>query len=614
MNQETHAHEFQAEIRQLLDIVVHSLYTEREIFLRELISNASDAMEKWRHMLAVESGLADPGLALEVRLTADESAGTLVIEDAGIGMDREELVGHLGTIAHSGTRRFLEAAKERGTKPEGVIGQFGVGFYAAFMVADKVEVFTRSWREGSEGLCWASDGKGGYTIAPAEDAPARGTRIVLTLKEDAKEFAREYRIRSLVETYSNFVGYPVLLNDNRLNEVEALWLKNKSEVTEEQYTAFYKFTARAMDEPVYRLHFSADAPIDLNALVFVPGENPERTGFGRVDPGVALYCRKILIDHQPPGLLPEWMRFLKGVIDSQDLPLNISRETMQDSALVRKIGGVIAGRVVRMLENEAKNDPAKYLTFHKRFHRFLKEGAVTDYGHRDALAKLLRFESTHEDADKACGFEDYVRRAREGQESIYYLVGPSRAALEASPYLEAFRARGIEVLLCTDGIDEVVMESLVEFDGKKLIPAARAGLDLGGSAQEGETLDKEQGDALCAYLQETLGARVARVATGERLVESPAVALIPEDAMTANMKHMMRAMQADFKADDKIELEINPRHALIRKLATARENDPETAGLVAAQLLDNALMAAGLLEDARDTVARMNKLMEKAIG
>ncbi|MCU0797183.1 MAG: molecular chaperone HtpG [Akkermansiaceae bacterium] len=606
-------HGFQAEIQQLLDLVVHSLYTDREIFLRELVSNASDAMEKLRHIESTEKDIHDAGLPLEITVTADKEAGTLTIEDRGIGMTREELIENLGTIAHSGTKAFLQAMKESGSTPAGMIGQFGVGFYSAFMVADEVRVHTRSWRKDGEGLLWTSDGRSGYEIEAADDIP-RGTRITLKLKEDQKEYAEDYRVKRLVETYSNFVGFPVMIDGKRVNEIEALWLKNKSDISEEEYKAFYQFQARAFDEPQYRLHFAADAPIAINALLFVPSENPERMGFGKVDAGVALYCKKVLIDAEPKGLLPEWLRFMKGVIDSADLPLNISRESMQDSALVRKIGQVIAKRVLKMFEKEATEDATKWQAFYRKFDRYLKEGVATDFTHREALAKLLRFESSMTAAGELTGFTDYVSRSKDGQDKIYYIVGANRDQIEASPYLEGFRKRGLEVVYFTDAVDEYVVDSLGEFDGKKLVSVSKAGVELDEAELEGESLSAEETAALCEFMKAEFGDRVTQVAAGRRLVDSPVVALVPEDAMSAQMRAMMKAMDENFSESVKVELEINPRHEIIRKLAAAKDSQPEIAKLVASQLLDNALMAAGLLEDARDTVKRMNALMAKALG
>jgi molecular chaperone HtpG len=606
-------HVFQAEIQQLLDLVVHSLYTDKEIFLRELISNASDAMEKLRHVEATEKNIHQPTLPLEIHITTDEEAKTLTIADHGIGMSHDELVKNLGTIAHSGTKAFLKAVKESGGSPGGMIGQFGVGFYSAFMVADKVSVYSRSWHADSPELVWTSDGKSGYEITDASGLD-RGSKLVLHLKDDCKEYATESRVKHLVETYSNFVGFPILLNGKRVNEVEALWLKNKSEIADEQYKAFYQFACKAWDEPAYRLHFSADAPLAINALVFAPTENPERMGFGKAEPAVALYCKKVLIDPSPKDLLPDWMRFMKGVVDSADIPLNISRETMQDSALIRKLGSVISKRVIKMFEKEAEADPEKYRGFYRKFDRFFKEGVVTDHANREALAKLLRFESSLTDPGAVCGFSDYVSRIKEGQETIYYLVGVGREQIESSPYIEAFKARGLEVIYFTDAVDEYVVDSLGAFDGRKLVSIRHGGVELEDHAAVGQSLTPEQTTALCEFLKTELGDRVTSVSSGKRLVDHPVIALVPADGLSPQMRQMMRAMDENFKDEVRVELEINPRHPLVRKLAEAKDANPELAKLVSRQLLDNALISAGLLEDARDTISRMNTLMEKAMG
>ena len=609
----TEKHVFQAEIQQLLDLVVHSLYTDKEIFLRELISNASDAMERLRHIEATEKNIHQPTLPLEIHITTDEEANTLTITDHGIGMSHDELVKNLGTIAHSGTKAFLKSIKESGTPPANMIGQFGVGFYSSFMVADKVCVHSRGWHADSAELVWTSDGKSGFEI---EESPGldRGTRIVMHLKEDCKGYATEHRIKHLVERYSNFVGFPILLNGKRINEVEALWLKNKAEITDDQYKAFYQFACKAFDDPSYRLHFSADAPLAINALVFAPSENPERMGFTKAECGVALYCNKVLIDATPKDLLPDWMRFMKGVVDSADLPLNISRETMQDSALIRKLGNVISKRVIRMFEKEAEADPEKYRGFYRKFERFFKEGIATDHANREALAKLLRFESSLTDSGAVCGLTDYVSRMKDGQESIFYLVGPSRERIESSPYLEAFKARGLEVIYFTDAIDEYVVDSLGTFDSKKLVSIRHGGVELEDQPATGESLTAEQISALCDFLTNQLGERVTSVTSGKRLVDNPVIALVPPDGLSPQMRQMMKAMDENFKDEVKVELEINPRHPLVRKLAATIDSNPDLAGLVANQLFDNALIAAGLLDDARDTITRMNTLMEKALG
>jgi len=613
---ETEHKPFQAEVQQLLNIVINSLYTDKEIFVRELVSNASDALEKLRHLqLTGEKDVFDDNLGLEINISTDEEAKSFTITDFGIGMTRDELVENLGTIAHSGSRKFLQALDAQQQKESSLIGQFGVGFYSAFMVAKEVKVYTHSWRQDGEHLVWTSDGKTGYTI---EDAPGqrRGCKIVVELKEEFHEFAQPERIQEILNTYSNFVPFPIFLNGERVNTIEAIWLKNKREVTDEQYTEFYKFTAKAHDEPRYRMHFNADAPIVINSLLFVPERNQEKFGVGQLEPGVALYCKKILIDASPKGLLPEWLRFIRGVIDSADLPLNISRESMQDSALVHKINRVVTGRFLKFLEGEAKDDQEKYMEFFGEFSRFIKEGIVTDHEHRDALAKLLRFESSLTDPGKITSLDDYLTRAKDGQDKIYYLIGPDRKSVESGPYLEAFKARGLEVIYFFETIDDYVLGALHEFNGKELIAANRADLDLGelDTPLEGEALSEEDITGLCDFLKTTLGDAVQEVKVGNRLIDSPAAALTPEAGMSPQLREMMKMLNPDGAGNVKVQLEINPRHALIRNLAKARESKPEIAKLAAAQMLDSALLAAGLLDSNVSLIKRGYDLMEQALG
>lgn len=608
-------HEFQAEVKQVLDIVIHSLYTDREIFVRELVSNAADALEKMRLTQLTEKSVFEANLDLEINITTDETAKTLTIADSGIGMTRAELIENLGTIAHSGSKAFVKALQNQGKKGDAqLIGQFGVGFYSAFMVADKVEVFTHSWREGEEHLCWSSDGAGSYTIDEAE-GQRRGSRIVLHLKEDASDFVTPGRIRQILGKYSNFVGFPISLNGERVNSVEAVWLKSKDQVTDEQYTQFYKFTAKAFDEPSYRLHFQADAPLVINALIFAPSENMEMFGMGQMQPGVALYCKKVLIDPHPPKLLPEWLRFVRGVIDSEDLPLNISRESMQDSALVRKLGTVVTSRFLKFIDKEAADDAKKYGEFYKKFSRFFKEGVATDHENRDAIAKLLRFESSMTEKDETVGLAAYVSRMKEEQKAIYYQVAPSRSAIESGPYVDAFKSRGIEVLYLYETIDEYVVSSLREFDGKTLVAVNSDQVDLGdAAAAEGESLSSEDTDKLCTWLKEKLDGRVESVKSGKRLVNSPALVLTPEGEMNPQMRQMMRALQKDEVGAPKVILEINPHHELIRRLSAISGTDSDTANLVAEQMLDNALLAAGLLDDPQTLIGRTQRIMERLLA
>ena len=459
-------HEFQAEVKQLLDIVVHSLYTDKEIFARELVSNASDALEKLRHLQLTEKDIFDERLELEINITTDDTAGTITIQDFGLGMTREELVENLGTIAHSGSKAFLSALKEGSGTDRNLIGQFGVGFYSAFMVSREVQVFTHSWNTDAEHLLWTSDGSGSFEIVTVE-GQRRGCKVVLKLKEEEKDFSKSERFKEILTRYSSFVQFPINLNGERINTVQALWMRNKNEIKEEDYTEFYKFHANAFDEPRMRLHFSADAPLAINAILFVPRDNVERLGFYRSEIGVSLYCRNVLIDGKPEGLLPEWLRFLRGVVDSEDLPLNISRETMQDSALVNKLNRVLTKRFLKLLEDEAKKRPEKYEEFYRNFGIYLKEGITSDFTHREQLGKLLRYESSLTDEGKSTTFADYVSGMKEEQREIYYIYAPNRKTIESGPYLEAFKSRSLEVLFLYEPVDEFVMSHLNEFDGKE---------------------------------------------------------------------------------------------------------------------------------------------------
>jgi TNF receptor-associated protein 1 len=613
----TERFEFQAEVKQVLDIVVHSLYTDKEIFIRELVSNASDASEKLRHIQLKGESVHDDNLELEIKVSTDDNAGTITIQDFGIGMTHDELIENLGTIAHSGSKTFLKALKESGERNENLIGQFGVGFYSVFMVADSVKVFTRSYRPEGESLCWSSDGSGSYEIETVE-GERRGTRIVIHLKDEYKSFAGKSEAERILKRYSSFVQFPLLLNGDKLNTVQAIWLKAKSEVSDEEYKEFYKFQANAFDEPRFWLHFAADAPLTINALLYVPSENMERFGFGRMEAGVSLHCRKVLIDSDPKGLLPEWLRFLRGVIDSADLPLNISRETMQDSSLVQKLNRVITKRFLKTLEEKADKQPEEYRAFWDTFGLFLKEGVTTDYTHREQLLKLLRFESSMSEGGELTGLEDYCSRAPEGQKQIFYLSGSSRSAIEGGPYLEAFRDRKIEVLYLYEPIDEFVVNHAGEYQGKRFVSADADDLDLeaiSGSVSDApaESLDEETFKGLAEWAKQHLGERVGEVARGKRLVASPVMIVNTDKMMSAQMRKLMKAMQKDGPEMPvpAAKLELNPGHPVVRNLATLRENNPELAGQVLEQLLDSALIAAGLLEDPSEMLKRSYAMLER---
>jgi molecular chaperone HtpG len=602
--------EFQAEIKQLLDIVIHSLYTEKEIFVRELVSNASDALEKLRHTQITEKEIFDDKAELEISLTTDDKAKTLTIQDYGIGMTRDELVKNLGTIAHSGSKQFLKALGENGAKNSNLIGQFGVGFYSAFMVAKSVKVYSKSWRTSEPGHVWSSDGSGSYEVEEVADL-RRGSKIVIELKDDCGDYSADWKIKEILERYSAFVSFPIKLNDKHINTVQALWLRSKNEIKDEEYTEFYKFQAHAHDEPRLRLHFSADAPLAINALLFVPKDNTEKFGMSRLEASVSLYCRKVLIDAKPKDLLPEWLRFMKGVIDSEDLPLNISRETMQDRSLIEKLNKVVTKRFIKFLSEEAEARPDTFNEFYTEFGIFLKEGAAMDYTHKEQLTKLLRFESSLTDKGKTTSLADYVTRMGAEQKEIYYLVGPNRAALESGPYLEGFKARNLEVVFCYEAVDEYVMSNVREFDGKKLTAADHADVKLSDLPKPEGALSEDDTKKLTAWLKETLGARVEEVKASDRLVDSPALAVNADKFMSPQMRRMMKAMKKD-GADEpvKVTLEINPRSVVMKRLFETHATSPDKAKLVAEQILDNSLISAGLLDDATPMVARLYKLLE----
>ena len=611
MGKETH--HFQAEIQQLLDIVIHSLYTDKEIFIRELISNAADACEKLRFQQSSGQSVYQPEIVPGISLTTDDKAATITITDTGCGMTHSELVENLGTIAHSGTKAFLKQLAENKKPDLNLIGQFGVGFYSAFMVAKKVIVQTRSLAPAEEGWQWTSEGMGGYEISSATDLP-RGTKIILELKEDAKDFAQAVTVEHIIQRYSSFVPFPIELNGKRLNTVQAIWARNKNEIKEEEYNEFYTFVGHDHEKPLFRLHFSADAPLTIQALLFVPQRNLETLGMGRMDSEVNLYCRKVLIQAKAKGLFPDWLRFLKGVVDSEDLPLNISRETMQDTSLMQKLNKVLTSRFLKFLEEQSQKEPAAYEKFYTEYHRFLKEGIITDFTHKEALGKLIRYESSVLDAGKLTSLEDYVKRMPSDQKEIYCLLATNRAAAEASPYFEVFKERKWEVLFLFDPWDEFVVEHLHTFESKPLRLAEKADLNL--SAKRNGGLSEDAAKELAKWLKETFGDKVNEVRISQRLVESPAVVVESDKQMTSSMRRIMKAMKQDgpdLPAAGQ-DFEINPTHPLIARLDVMRQKDATLAGSVAEQLLDNARVAAGLLEDPRAMLTRLNSLLEKVLA
>ncbi len=623
MTTETTTHEFQTETKKLLDIVINSLYTERDIFVRELISNGADALEKFRHESLTASDVFDDHVPLEITIDVDEKKETLTITDTGIGMTRGELEHNLGTIAHSGSNSFLTELVEAAQKDVSLIGQFGVGFYAAFMAGKKVRVQSRSWDE-SEGNEWVSDGSGSFTITEMKGLH-RGTKIIVELKDDAKEYAQKWKIESIIKQYSAFVSFPIKLEGETVNIVQALWTRNRNEITEEEYTEFYKFIGNATTDAFYKLHFSADAPLAINALLFVPEENFEVLGFGRVDPGVNLYCQRILIDQHSENILPEWLRFLKGVVDSEDLPLNISRQALQDNALVAKLRKVITKRFLKYLDEQATKDPEQYQKFWSTFGIYLKEGITSDYEYQKELGKLLRFESSKSEDGKVISLSDYMLRINSDQEEIYYINGPSRAAIEAGPYVEMFKKKDIEIIYTLEPIDDFVLSHLAEFDGKKLVSADRADLSLTKDEENADSessdesagkLDKKGVDSLVEWMKKELEATISDVVVSKRLVDAPAMIVNSDGFMSSSMERILAASRKEQGMgieNSKKKLEINPKNPLIIKLAELHGKDSGFAAEVAKQIHDNAMIQAGLVVDPLEMVERNYKILSRVL-
>ena len=610
----TEKHHFQAEIQQLLDIVIHSLYTDREVFVRELVSNAADACEKLRFLQSSGQAVFQPDIAQTIAVKTDAAAGTVTISDTGLGMTKTDLVENLGTIAHSGTKAFLKQLAESQKPDARLIGQFGVGFYSAFMVASKVTVLSRSHLPEETGWRWSSENAGGYEIESAADLP-RGTQIILQLKDDAKDFTNEDTLKRILQRYSSFVQFPIELNGKHLNTIQALWTRSKSEITDAEYNAFYQYVGHDHEDPLLRLHFNTDAPLAIQSVLFVPQHNVENLGLGRMEAGVNLYCKKVLIQDRAKGLFPEWLRFLRGVVDSEDLPLNISRETMQDTSLLQKLNKVLTTRFLKFLEETAEKDPALYEKFYAEFARCLKEGVASDYTHREALGRLLRYESSTTEKGKLTSLADYVKRMGSEQKEIFYLLAPNRETAESSPYYEVFKSRGCEVLFLQDPWDEFVMEHLHEFEQKPLRAAEKADLDINPPPAADGALSDADATALAVWVKEKLGDRVGAVRVSKRLVNSPAVVLESDRHLTSSMKRILKSLQKDKDAlpDSKQDLEINPRHTVMVRLNQMRQTDEPLAAKVAEQVYDNARVAAGLLDDPRLMLQRLNELLEQVL-
>ncbi len=619
---QTHKYEFKAEVKQLLDILVHSLYTSREIFLRELISNASDALDKIRFESTRGTEIADKDLPLEIKIDFDEKKKLITVSDTGIGMTQDELIKNIGTIAKSGSAEFLKQLSEDKSDANNIIGKFGVGFYSVFMVADKVVIKTKSFIEDSPALEWISDGLGSFEINPVDEKISRGTIIEIHLKEDAKDYADKYRLETVIKKHSNFISFPIYLGVEKINTISALWREPKTNIKKEQYNEFYKFLTYD-EEPMDTIHVSVDAPIQFNALMFIPKKNFDFFGYNREDYGLDLYVRRVLIQHKNKDLLPEYLSFVKGVVDSEDLPLNISRETLQENVIFHKIASSVTSQVLSYLIKKAKDEPEKYAEFWKEHGRIFKMG-YSDFTNMDKFTQLLRFNSSfNEDAKELISLEEYASRLKDGQKEIFYAFGINREAVALDPHLEIFKKKGIEVLYLFDPVDEFVFNSIRKF--KDFEFKSVDSVDLGkiekfeDTVKEEDTVEKldkkdeKHFDSLLADMKKILGERVTDVKVSNRLNESPACLVNPDDTMTASMQRLLRMTNKEMTAQKKL-LEINKNHKLIRNLLKIfiQNSKDEYITNVTEQLFESALLLEGNLDDPHKLVNRLNKMLEQS--
>ncbi len=627
---------FRAEVQQLLDLMIHSLYSHKEIFLRELISNASDALDRLRFEALTRPELLSEGGKLEIRLEVDSAARTLTVHDTGIGMSRQELIDNIGTIAKSGTRELAEKLRQSNSKGDGetgeglaeLIGQFGVGFYSSFMVADRVVVVTRRAGE-EEATRWESTGAGEFTVEAAK-RDSQGTSVTLQLKpvdeeQGIEDFTQEPALESVVRRYSDFIAYPIVLGDKTLNSMKPIWERSASEVKPEEHAEFYKHISHDWRDPLLTISQRAEGLLEYRALLFVPSEAPFDLFYIGYEGGLKLYVRRVLIVEQSPDLLPRYLRFLSGVVDSPDLPLNVSREMLQHDRQIRQIRKALVKKVLDSFAELKEKEPEKYLALFKAFGRVLKEGPAEDFENREKIADLLLFQSSHDeddeddedDEEKLSPLSEYVSRMKEGQEAIYYLTGASRASIRSSPHLEAFRAKGIEVLYLTDAVDELVVESVSEYQGKKLKSAGKGTVDL-GTAEEKEEKKKELDEKSRAYqgllerIQKVLDDRIKEVRLSGRLTASPACLVGAEHDFSPRLEQLLKR-DTDRPRQRRI-LELNPDHEIVKKLEKLADTDAANEELAeyAELLYGYAVLAEGSeLPDAAGFARRIADLMAR---
>ncbi|EFO79181.1 heat shock protein 90 [Oscillochloris trichoides DG-6] len=610
---------FRAEVQQVLHILAHSLYTDREVFLRELISNASDAINRLQFEMLTNQDVLNPEAELAIWIEVDKEAKTITVRDTGTGLTRQEMIDHLGTIAQSSARAFVQQAKEQKANASEIIGQFGVGFYSVFMVADKVTVVSRSFQPDAEAAVWESTGGNSFTVGVAEHAE-RGTSITLHLKDDAAEFANDWKLEQIIKRHSDFVSFPIYMGERQVNQQKALWRRAPREVEAEQYKSLYQQMTMDYDEPLHKLHLSTDVPIDLHSILFVPAKRERGLIERRIEGKIKLYSRKVLIQEDAKDLLPSYFRFIEGVVDSEDLPLNVSREGVQSnvgantqSPVQQRIRKTLTGRMHRELNELADKEPEKFAAFWKEFGVFIKEGVATDYEQREELLKLLRFNSTTS-GDDLITLADYKGRMIEGQKEIYYVMGGSLEAARTSPHLDPFTARGIEVLLFGDLMDGFMLSGLREFEGLKLRNVDETDLELPGDVDAPEPrLNDAEFSTLAEQLAATLGEHIKEIRASKVLRDNPARLVSDDDGPGREMQRIQQMLGRETLNLPRI-LELNPAHPLIVSLARRAAADPNDPILQAAaeQLYDNALLLEGLHQNPATMVPRILRLLEAA--
>jgi len=613
--EEAQYYSFKAETKQILNILVHSLYKEREVYLRELISNASDALNRIRFVMLTDRNVLDPEAELYIRIIADKERGVITIQDTGIGMTREEIIENLGTIAQSGAREFLEAVREKKENLAQIIGQFGVGFYSVFMVAEWVRVTSHSYEPRARATTWYATGEDNFQVGAADKAE-RGTSVEIKLKEEAAEFAEESRLREIIRKHSDYVSFPIYLGDSQeqVNQRTAIWRMSRQEASAEQYDEFYRQLTLDLEKPILHIHLVTDAPLQVYALLYVPGKAEHGILSLRREDGLKLYSKNILIDEYAKDLLPEYLRFIQGVVDSEDLPLNVSRETVQATGMIRRLQKILGGQVIKELEDLARKDAERYQVFWREFGGYLKQGVATNQAEVDKIHPLLRFKTSLYPDDWR-SLDDYIQSMQSEQKTIYYLIGNDPKSILRSPHLDYFQKQGIEVLLLTEPIDSFMLMSLRKYKDYELKNVALAALEeeeTKTDQEADESIPRENFDQLITRFKQQLGERVLDVRGTNRLAKSVARLVDPEGSLNPELQRVYKYLEKDYEIPKKI-LELNPSSELLRRLL---DLDPEAElhRLVVEQIFESALLVEGLHPDPASIAPRIQQIMEAALS